>query len=61
MFTAYIYWLWRARNIKNLEGKESIVDTFRHLIMHDARVKMMGNGYAMVESEEKKLMEDRWV
>lgn len=60
IFNAYVYWIWRARNLKIFEGKNSTTETLFQLILYDVRVRIVTNNYTMEESPNRLLMEERW-
>lgn len=50
VFVAYVYWVWKARNVKIFEGNELTVDKLHCVIIEEILLKLMGNNYNMKES-----------
>lgn len=60
MFSVFLYWVWRIRNIKKFEGKETTWESAVYAVVSDVRMKLNSIGYCMEEGLEKAMMEERW-
>lgn len=60
LFVAFIYWIWRARNLKIFEGKSISAESLIHTIKANVRIKLAAMNYSTEEGFVKELMESRW-
>lgn len=60
MFSAMIYWLWKARNEKIFKGSNMTAEGIAHCIVNDVQTKPMAGEYRMVVGAERDEMTIRW-
>lgn len=60
MFSAYIYWLWKGRNLKIFEGKDMAPTAMGNEIRGEVRLKLIGNKYKMEDGTDRHTIEERW-
>lgn len=60
LFSAFLYWVWRARNENIFQGKSIIAAGSLRIIFNDVQLKLTARSYNMEEGPELMLTENRW-